>query len=68
MPLGKRDANLTCLLLEWEALQKVPSPFPTETQLHFLGTYDPPRCVIGKAINAVADHPDRGGIGKLLRK
>ena len=54
--------------LEWEAA-KMPSLFPlmkaelsiypltrTETQLAFLGTYEPPLGAVGKAVNAIAGH------------
>ncbi|SRR5579884_3437167 len=58
----------TRLLLEWEAA-KMPRLFPlmtaelsvypltaTETQLDFLGHYEPPLGAVGKAINAVVGH------------
>jgi hypothetical protein len=59
---------VTQLLLEWEATT-APALFPfmkaelsaypltgTETQLDFLGSYEPPFGALGKAINAVAMH------------
>ena len=58
----------TRLLLEWEAATK-PGLFPlmkaelsiypltaTETQLDFLGLYEPPFGPLGKAINAIVGH------------
>jgi hypothetical protein len=61
-------APATRLLLEWEAA-KMPRLFPlmkaelsvypltgTETQLDFLGVYQPPFGVAGKAMNALAGH------------
>jgi hypothetical protein len=58
----------TRLLLEWEAAT-LPGLFPlmkaelsiypltaTETQLDFLGLYEPPFGAVGKAINAIAGH------------
>jgi len=65
------DANsgpVTRLVLEWEAAT-MPRLFPlmkgelaiypltsTETQLDFLGFYEPPLGAVGKAVNAVAGH------------
>jgi hypothetical protein len=61
-------APATRLLLEWEAVT-LPRLFPlmkaelsiypltaTETQLDFLGFYEPPLGAVGKAMNAVAGH------------
>ena len=58
----------TRLLLEWEAATK-PGLFPlmkaelsiypltpTETQLDFLGLYEPPFGPVGKAMNAIVGH------------
>lgn len=58
----------TRLLLEWEAAT-MPRLFPlmkaelsiyplttTETQLDFLGAYEPPLGALGKAMNAIAGH------------
>jgi hypothetical protein len=58
----------TRLLLEWEATA-MPSLFPlmkaelsiypltpTETQLDFLGLYEPPFGAVGKAMNAIVGH------------
>lgn len=58
----------TCLLLDWEAAT-LPELFPvmnaelsvypltsTETQLDFLGLYEPPFGVMGKTMNAVVGH------------
>ena len=59
---------ITRLQLEWQAA-KLPSLFPlmnaelaiypltrTETQLDFLGFYEPPLGAVGKAVNAVVGH------------
>lgn len=59
---------VTRLRLEWEAAA-MPRLFPlmkaelsvypltsTETQLDFLGTYEPPFGAVGKAVNAIAGH------------
>ena len=59
---------ITRLQLEWEAA-KMPGLFPlmkaelsiypltaSETQLDFLGVYEPPLGAVGKAMNAVAGH------------
>jgi hypothetical protein len=58
----------TCLLLEWEAAT-MPGLFPfmkaelsiypltaTETQLDFLGHYEPPFGMMGKAVNALVGY------------
>lgn len=62
------SAPSTRLFLEWEAAT-MPRLFPfmkaeisiypltaTETQLDFLGVYEPPLGVVGKAVNAVIGH------------
>jgi len=62
------SSPVTRLILEWEAAT-MPRLFPlmkgelavypltsTETQLDFLGTYEPPFGALGKAVNAVAGH------------
>ena len=59
---------VTRLQLEWQAA-KLPSLFPlmkaelsiypltrTETQLDFLGFYEPPLGAVGKAVNAIVGH------------
>jgi hypothetical protein len=59
---------VTCLFLEWEAAS-MPRLFPlmraelslyaltsTETQLDFLGVYEPPFGPVGKAVNAIVAH------------
>jgi hypothetical protein len=65
---GLTPTPATRLLLEWEAA-KMPRLFPlmkaelsiypltsTETQLDFLGFYEPPFGALGKAVNAIAGH------------
>jgi hypothetical protein len=65
---GGMSEPVTRLKLEWEAA-KMPGLFPlmraelsiyaltsTETQLDFLGEYEPPLGPVGKALNAVALH------------
>ena len=62
------SSPLTRLVLEWEASES-PGLFPvmkaelsvypltaTETQLDFLGNYEPPMGWLGSAVNAVAGH------------
>jgi hypothetical protein len=62
------SSPVTRLVLEWEAAT-MPRLFPlmkgelaiypltsTETQLDFLGTYEPPFGALGMAVNAVAGH------------
>lgn len=62
------SAPMTTLHVEWEAAT-MPQLFPfmkaeislypltsTETQIDFLGHYDPPLGAVGKAINAIAGH------------
>lgn len=65
---GGMSSPETRLRLEWEAA-KQPGLFPlmraeltiypltaTETQLDFLGRYEPPLGAVGKAVNAIAGH------------
>ncbi len=60
--------RVTKIQIEWQAA-KMPSLFPlmradlsiypltgTETQLDFLGFYEPPLGAVGKALNAIAGH------------
>jgi hypothetical protein len=62
------SAPSTRLFLEWEAAT-MPRVFPlmkaeisiypltaTETQLDFLGVYEPPLGIVGKAVNAIIGH------------
>jgi hypothetical protein len=62
------SSNVTCLQLEWEAAA-MPRLFPlmkaelsiypltgTETQLDFLGLYEPPMGALGKAVDAIVGH------------
>jgi len=64
----EEEMPVTAIDLEWEATT-MPGLFPimrgelavypltaTETQLDFLGVYDPPLGPVGKALNAVAGH------------
>jgi hypothetical protein len=66
--LDAMSAPITRLLLEWEATT-MPRLFPlmkgelsiyaltaTETQLDFLGFYEPPFGFVGKAMNAIGGH------------
>jgi hypothetical protein len=66
--LDAMSTPATRLLLEWEA-ESMPRLFPlmkaelsiypltaTETQLDFLGVYEPPFGAVGKAMNAIAGH------------
>jgi len=66
--LDAMSTPATRLLLEWEAATK-PRLFPlmkaelsiypltsTETQLDFLGLYEPPFGAVGKAMNAIVGH------------
>jgi hypothetical protein len=66
--LDAMSTPATRLLLEWEAAT-MPRLFPlmkaelsiypltsTETQLDFLGVYDPPFGAVGKAMNAIVGH------------
>ena len=67
-PAAGMSAPETRLRLEWEAA-KTPRLFPlmdaelaiypltaTETQLDFLGRYEPPLGAVGKALDAIAGH------------
>lgn len=67
-PSGPMSSAATRLQLEWEAAS-MPHLFPlmkaelavypltaTETQLDFLGFYEPPLGALGKALDAVAGH------------
>ena len=67
-PAGGMSAPETRLHLEWEAAKR-PRLFPlmdaelaiypltaTETQLDFLGRYEPPLGALGKAVDAIAGH------------
>lgn len=66
--ISKDRGPVTRLQLEWQAA-KLPSLFPlmnaelsiypltrTETQLDFLGFYEPPLGAVGKAVNAIVGH------------
>ncbi len=67
-PADDMSSASTTLRLEWEAAT-MPRLFPlmqgelsvypltsTETQLDFLGTYEPPFGAVGKTMNAIAGH------------
>jgi hypothetical protein len=67
-PSAANSSSVTRLLLEWEAAT-MPRLFPlmkaelslyplttTETQLDFLGQYEPPLGALGKAVNAMIGH------------
>ena len=65
---GVMTAPSTCIELEWEA-ERMPRLFPlmkaelsiypltaTETQLDFLGVYEPPLGFVGRAVDGIAGH------------